>query len=169
MGILHAIARLPLKAADGAINLLGYAFFGLPVLLVALAFLMANTWIFWLFGGMAAASLIIVGVALLSTASGQGDVGNGLPTTSAAEPSSSILGGSRRPTAGKALWAFTDRWLDENGLYDGKSIDKALATHIAGATAVRYHLAQGNFQERDGRMTLTADGRAHFLKRRKRL
>lgn len=168
MNIFRAIAHLPLKAADGAINVLGYVFFGLPVLLIALALLMANTWIFWLFGCIAAVSLVIAVVFLFSLSS-QSGAGNGLPSTSAAEPNSPLVEDARRPTAGKALWAFTDRWLSDNGLYDGESIDKAVATRIAGATAVRYHLAQGNFRESAGQLTLTPGGRAHFLKRRSRL
>ena len=71
-----------------------------------------------------------------------------------------------RPTAGKALFRYTEEWLARNGMYEGKDISKTEAVSIAGHTAIAYHLRENNFVEKNGRILLTAKGKAHFLKRR---
>ncbi len=76
---------------------------------------------------------------------------------------------AERPTSGKALFRFTEEWLTSNGLYEGRDMSKADAVSIAGRTAIAYHLREGNFVERDGRIALTDKGHSHFSKRRDRL
>lgn len=74
-----------------------------------------------------------------------------------------------RPTSGLALFRFTEEWISRNGLYEGRDMAKADAVNIAGLSAISYHLREGNFSEREGRIALTPKGMAHFAKRRGRL
>jgi hypothetical protein len=74
-----------------------------------------------------------------------------------------------RPTSGHALFRFTEEWIDRHGLYEGRDMPKVDAVKIAGRTAIFYHLREGNFVEREGRLALTAKGKTHFANRRSRL
>jgi len=76
---------------------------------------------------------------------------------------------AERPTSGYALFRYTEEWLTRYGMYTGGDISKVDAVKIAGRTAISYHLREGNFVERDGRIGLTAKGKLHFMKRRSRL
>lgn len=79
-----------------------------------------------------------------------------------------VLEVAERPTGGKDLYRFTDKWLRDEGLFDGKSIARRRSEQIAGKRAVRYHLDQGNFTDAGGRIALTQKGREYFLARRQR-
>lgn len=91
------------------------------------------------------------------------------PCTPSLAAGSTLLPGAGRPTGGKALWRCTDAWLHAHGLFEGRAIERNTAIQIAGETAVRYHLRQGNFQEQGSRISLTPEGRAFFLARRRKL
>lgn len=85
------------------------------------------------------------------------------PTTPEEQPT------TQRPTSGYALFRFTDEWITRNGMYDGRDMSKVDAIKTAGRTTISYHLREGNFVEREGKIALTAKGKAHFAKRRSRL
>lgn len=74
-----------------------------------------------------------------------------------------------RPTSGLALFRFTEEWITRNGLHEGREMSKGDAVKTAGRTAVSHHLREGNFVEREGKISLTAKGELHFAKRRSRL
>jgi hypothetical protein len=74
-----------------------------------------------------------------------------------------------RPTSGLALFRFTEEWITRNGLYEGRDMSKTDAVKIAGRTAISYHLREGNFIERNGKIALSAKGKSHFEIRRTRL
>lgn len=70
-----------------------------------------------------------------------------------------------RPGAGRLLFAFTQAWLHASGLLSGKTYAKAEAIQVAGATAIAYHLGNGNLTETKGALTLSDKGKTFFVAR----
>lgn len=70
-----------------------------------------------------------------------------------------------RPSAGNALAAHTQAFLDMSGLASGDAFPKAQATKIIGARAVQYHLGNGNFTQVEKGIKLTEKGELFFLSR----
>lgn len=70
-----------------------------------------------------------------------------------------------RPQHGAALFAHTAAFLQLSGITDGKAYPKAKATQVIGATAVKYHSANGNLSQTADGLTLTDKGRAFFAAR----
>lgn len=70
-----------------------------------------------------------------------------------------------RPGAGRLLFAFTQAWLSASGLVAGKPYAKAEAIQVAGATAIAYHLGNGNLTETKGALTLSEKGKTFFVAR----
>lgn len=70
-----------------------------------------------------------------------------------------------RPKAGAALFAHTRAFLELSGIIEGKAYPKAKATQVIGATAVKYHSANGNLAQTADGLTLTEKGKAFFAAR----
>lgn len=69
---------------------------------------------------------------------------------------------SNRPSSGPLLWAHTAAWLELSGMTAGKAFSKRDAIHVAGATAINYHLTKGTFEQVGDKIKLTAGGKHHF-------
>ena len=73
---------------------------------------------------------------------------------------------SFRPGSGSALFAYTMAWLQESGLIDGGSIDRAAAVKLAGATAIGYHTTKtGRMVDTAGRISLAPGAANKFADR----
>ena len=70
-----------------------------------------------------------------------------------------------RPGAGKLLQAYTTAWLTASGLLAGKTYAKAEAVQVAGATAIAYHLGNGNLEDTKGVLKLSGKGKTFFVER----
>lgn len=70
-----------------------------------------------------------------------------------------------RPGAGRLLFAFTQAWLTASGLTQGGTLQRAVAEKVAGGTAIRYHLGNGNLSDTKGLLSLTPEGKAQFAAR----
>lgn len=70
-----------------------------------------------------------------------------------------------RPGAGRLLFAFTHAWLNASGLTAGGTLQRETAEKVAGGTAVKYHLGNGNLSDTKGALSLTAAGKAFFAAR----
>lgn len=70
-----------------------------------------------------------------------------------------------RPASGAALQAFTAAWMEMAGLMAGKAAEKRVLAYVAGDTAISFHVKNGRFQLKDGKVSLTAGGREHFKAR----
>lgn len=70
-----------------------------------------------------------------------------------------------RPSAGAALAAHTQAFLDMSGIASGDAFPKAQATKIIGARAVQYHLGNGNFTQVEKGLKLSEKGELFFLSR----
>lgn len=70
-----------------------------------------------------------------------------------------------RPKAGAALFAHTAAFLALSGINAGQAYPKSKAAQIIGQTAVKYHSANGNFEQTAEGLKLTDKGRAFFAAR----
>ena len=70
-----------------------------------------------------------------------------------------------RPRAGAALFAHTAAFLALSGINAGQAYPKSKAAQIVGQTAVKYHSANGNFEQTAEGIKLTDKGRAFFAAR----
>lgn len=70
-----------------------------------------------------------------------------------------------RPKAGAALFAHTAAFLALSGINAGQAYPKSKAAQIIGQTAVKYHTANGNFEQTAEGLKLTDKGRAFFAHR----
>lgn len=70
-----------------------------------------------------------------------------------------------RPGAGRLLFAFTYAWLASSGLTAGGALQRETAEKVAGGTAIKYHLGNGNLSDSKGSLTLTPAGKAFFAAR----
>jgi hypothetical protein len=69
-----------------------------------------------------------------------------------------------RGSGAHKLFAHTAAWLQLTGLIDGESAPVELVEDLGGS-ALRYHTKQGNFEQSQGRVTLTQKGTAKFIAR----
>lgn len=70
-----------------------------------------------------------------------------------------------RPTAGGALFAHTQAFLDLSGMAVGEACPRAFATKVIGVRAVAYHLSNGNFNATDKGLVITSKGELFFMER----
>jgi hypothetical protein len=69
---------------------------------------------------------------------------------------------TNRPGAGNYLASYTAAWMNITGFDTGTVLSRVHVLALAGETAVKYHLKQGNFEEVDNGMRISAQGRLHF-------
>lgn len=75
----------------------------------------------------------------------------------AALPVKYIFTGAR-PTAGRALFAYTEALLQLLGMYKGGAADRKALTDLMGSTAVAYHIKNGNLNKTTKGIELSVDG-----------
>lgn len=75
------------------------------------------------------------------------------------------IGQGCRPVSGQRLFAYTAAWLAAFGLDNGKTAPKAAVIKVAGATAIAYHIRQGNMVQTAAGLELTAKGKSVFALR----
>lgn len=101
-------------------------------------------------------------------ATGKGKQAPQKPQQAAQEVAPSIkyaIADYARPKAGAALFAHTAAFLELSGLNAGQAYPKSKAAQIIGQTAVKYHSANGNFEQTAEGVKLTDKGRAFFAAR----
>lgn len=76
------------------------------------------------------------------------------------------VGQSCRPSAGARLFAYTAAWMQATGFAKGVALPRATIAMIAGATAVAYHINNGNFAMSADGVKLTAKGISAFSARK---
>ncbi|TSD56429.1 phage holin family protein [Variovorax sp. KBS0712] len=77
-----------------------------------------------------------------------------------------LLDETLRPTAGKALFSYTDAWMTVTKMFAGGTMSREQMKRIAGEKMVSYHLKQGNLEVRDGAIALSSKGYTHFIFRK---
>lgn len=77
-----------------------------------------------------------------------------------------LLDEALRPTAGKALFSYTDAWMTVTKMFIGGTMSREQMKRIAGEKMVSYHLKQGNLEVRDGAIALSRKGCTHFISRK---
>ena len=75
------------------------------------------------------------------------------------------IGQGCRPVSGQRLFAYTAAWLAAFGLDSGKTAPKSAVVKVAGATAIAYHIRQGNMVQSAAGIELTAKGKSVFALR----
>jgi hypothetical protein len=101
-------------------------------------------------------------------ATGKGKQAPQKPQQAAQEAAPSIkfaIADYARPKAGAALFAHTAAFLALSGINAGQAYPKSKAAQIIGQTAVKYHSANGNFEQTAEGLKLTDKGRAFFAAR----
>ena len=101
-------------------------------------------------------------------ATGKGKQAPQKPQQAAQEVAPSIkyaIADYARPKAGAALFAHTAAFLALSGINAGQAYPKSKAAQIIGQTAVKYHSANGNFEQTADGLKLTDKGRAFFAAR----
>lgn len=70
-----------------------------------------------------------------------------------------------RPSAGAALYAHTQAFLELSGMAEGKAVPRATVSKAIGDTATKYHVAQCNMEATPEGLTLTERGQVLFSTR----